>query len=94
MALDQFHEKISARGGEFSLHGRFDPRFRGVVDAFIANFRDEEELGAGCAVVANGQADLVFMGRQLLREPYWAFRAAQELGAEPPYPPQYAWAVG
>ena len=46
------------------------------------------------AIVADGNADIVFLGRQLLREPYWALRAAKELGAEVPWPDQYAWSVG
>jgi len=55
LALADFHEVISARGGEYKLHGRYDPRFRGAVDAFIVNFREEEELGAGCSVVVDGE---------------------------------------
>jgi 2,4-dienoyl-CoA reductase-like NADH-dependent reductase (Old Yellow Enzyme family) len=39
--------------------------------------------------VRSGQADMVLLARQLLREPYWPLRAAQELGAEAPWPPQY-----
>ncbi len=41
------------------------------------------------AIVREGRADLVLLGRALLREPHWALRAAQELGAGPPVPPQY-----
>ncbi|HCO02422.1 MAG TPA: oxidoreductase [Actinobacteria bacterium] len=44
-------------------------------------------------IVASGQADAVMLGRQLLREPYWAHRAATELGAEPHWPEQYGYAV-
>ena len=40
-------------------------------------------------VVATGQADAVFLGREFLREPYWPFAAAKKLGAEFPRPPQY-----
>ncbi|KAI1206415.1 FMN-linked oxidoreductase [Annulohypoxylon truncatum] len=42
------------------------------------------------------QADLVFIGRQLLREPEFVLRAAQELGVEVKWPNQYhraAWRV-
>jgi 2,4-dienoyl-CoA reductase-like NADH-dependent reductase (Old Yellow Enzyme family) len=46
------------------------------------------------AIVADGNADIVFLGRQLLREPYWALRAAKEMGADVPWPSQYAWSVG
>jgi 2,4-dienoyl-CoA reductase-like NADH-dependent reductase (Old Yellow Enzyme family) len=40
-----------------------------------------------------GQADLVFLARELLRDPYWPLRAARELGASVAPPVQYrrAW---
>ncbi|MBT9281610.1 MAG: NADPH dehydrogenase NamA [Hydrogenibacillus schlegelii] len=41
------------------------------------------------AVVRSGQADLVFLARQLLREPYWPLRAAAELGVDRSWPRQY-----
>jgi 2,4-dienoyl-CoA reductase-like NADH-dependent reductase (Old Yellow Enzyme family) len=37
----------------------------------------------------DGVADVVLMGRQFLREPSYALRAAPELGAELPWPGQY-----
>lgn len=45
------------------------------------------------AIVAGGQADLVMMAREFLRDPYWPRRAARELGAEIAPPVQYlrAW---
>lgn len=55
MALSELKETIAARGGEFPLRGRYDERFRPVVDAFIENFRVEEELGAGASVVLDGE---------------------------------------
>ncbi|MFU8850600.1 NADH:flavin oxidoreductase/NADH oxidase [Micromonospora sp. SL1-18] len=44
-------------------------------------------------IVAGGEADLVLLGRELLRDPYWARRAAAKLGAESHWPNQYARAV-
>jgi 2,4-dienoyl-CoA reductase-like NADH-dependent reductase (Old Yellow Enzyme family) len=42
------------------------------------------------AILANGQADLVFMARELLRDPYFPLRAARELGYEEmKWPVQY-----
>jgi hypothetical protein len=55
LASAEFHETIEARGASFPLHGRYDERFRPVVDAFIANFRRGRELGAGCSVVVDGE---------------------------------------
>jgi 2,4-dienoyl-CoA reductase-like NADH-dependent reductase (Old Yellow Enzyme family) len=40
-------------------------------------------------IVADGRADLVLLGRELLRDPYWALRAALALRREPPTPDQY-----
>lgn len=40
-------------------------------------------------IVAEGRADLVLLGRELLRDPYWPLSAAQALGAQPPVPVQY-----
>jgi 2,4-dienoyl-CoA reductase-like NADH-dependent reductase (Old Yellow Enzyme family) len=39
--------------------------------------------------VAEGSADVVLMARAFLREPHWSLRAAHELGADVPWPPQY-----
>lgn len=40
-------------------------------------------------IIRNGQADLVFLARALLRDPYWPLSAAQELGHPAPIPSQY-----
>ena len=40
-------------------------------------------------IVRNQRADLVALGRVLLREPYWPLRAAHELGVEIEWPPSY-----
>jgi 2,4-dienoyl-CoA reductase-like NADH-dependent reductase (Old Yellow Enzyme family) len=44
-------------------------------------------------IVTGGDADLVFLARELLREPYWALQAQQELGVEPSWPTPYGYAV-
>lgn len=41
-------------------------------------------------IITTGQADLVFLARELLRDPYWPRHAAKVLRAELPPPPQYA----
>jgi 2,4-dienoyl-CoA reductase-like NADH-dependent reductase (Old Yellow Enzyme family) len=41
------------------------------------------------AIVADGRADLVFLARELLRDPYWPLFAAQALNATAPWPDQY-----
>jgi 2,4-dienoyl-CoA reductase-like NADH-dependent reductase (Old Yellow Enzyme family) len=41
-------------------------------------------------ILAEGQADAVLLGRELLRDPYWPQSAAQTLDATKVRPPQYA----
>ncbi|WP_210415012.1 NADH:flavin oxidoreductase/NADH oxidase [Microlunatus elymi] len=40
-------------------------------------------------LIADGDADVVLLGRELLRDPYWPLHAARELGVEVTVPPQY-----
>jgi 2,4-dienoyl-CoA reductase-like NADH-dependent reductase (Old Yellow Enzyme family) len=51
------------------------------------------EAGQANEIVMGGDADLVFLARELLREPYWALKAEQELGAEPTWPISYGYAI-
>ncbi|WP_344442626.1 NADH:flavin oxidoreductase/NADH oxidase [Kitasatospora nipponensis] len=46
------------------------------------------------AIVAEGRADVVLLGRELLRTPYWANLAARELGAEGRWPQSYGYVMG
>lgn len=48
------------------------------------------------AILAEGRADLVALGRELMYNPFWPLHAAQALGIDPDFerwPDQYAWAV-
>jgi 2,4-dienoyl-CoA reductase-like NADH-dependent reductase (Old Yellow Enzyme family) len=47
------------------------------------------EIAQANAIISGGDADLVFLARELLREPYWAHKAARELGQTPAWPFQY-----
>jgi 2,4-dienoyl-CoA reductase-like NADH-dependent reductase (Old Yellow Enzyme family) len=40
-------------------------------------------------IIRTGQADLVLLAREMLREPYWPLQAARELGHEMAWPAQY-----
>lgn len=40
-------------------------------------------------IVRSGQADMVLVGREILRNPYWPMAAAQALGQAVPWPLQY-----
>lgn len=41
------------------------------------------------AILATGQADLVALAREFLRDPYWPLHAASALGVDLPWPAQY-----
>ncbi len=67
---------------------------------FAARIRAEAGLPTGAVglitepeqaeqILAEGSADLVLLARELLRNPRWPLRAAQELGAEVPWPASY-----
>ncbi len=48
------------------------------------------------AIIDNGQADLVALGREIMYNPFWPLHAAQTLQADADFnlwPPQYKWAV-
>lgn len=40
-------------------------------------------------ILRTGQADMVVLGREMLRDPYWPLRAAHELGDDISWPEQY-----
>jgi 2,4-dienoyl-CoA reductase-like NADH-dependent reductase (Old Yellow Enzyme family) len=62
----------------------------GVKTAAVGLITEPEQANA---VIAEGEADIVLLARQLLRNPYWPLRAARALGAEVAWPPQYQRAV-
>lgn len=45
------------------------------------------------AILQRGEADAVFIGREFLRNPYFVFDAAQQLGAKTAVPNQYTRAI-
>lgn len=72
---------------------------------FAGRMRREAGVAAGAvggitearqadALIANGEADLAFLARGMLKDPYWALHAAQTLEAPAPWPACYARAVG
>ncbi|MEO7156070.1 MAG: NADH:flavin oxidoreductase/NADH oxidase [Vicinamibacterales bacterium] len=61
-------------------------REAGILTAAVGMITDPQQAEG---VVASGQADLVLLARQFLRDPYWPLHAAGVLGAEPPVPVQY-----
>jgi 2,4-dienoyl-CoA reductase-like NADH-dependent reductase (Old Yellow Enzyme family) len=80
------------------------PVGKGFQVPLARRIRDEAEIKTGAVgmitethhadeIVTGGDADLVFVGRELLREPYWALKAQHELDMEPSWPTPYGYAV-
>lgn len=72
----------------------------GFQTEFAARIRREADLPTAAVglitspqqadhIVRSGQADLVLLGRELLRDPYWPLHAAQALGQATSWPRQY-----
>jgi len=58
----------------------------GVATAAVGLITDAHQAEA---IVANGDADLVLLARELLRNPRWPLEAAHALGEPGPWPDQY-----
>ncbi|GAB2831651.1 NADH:flavin oxidoreductase/NADH oxidase [Microbacterium insulae] len=73
----------------------FADRIRRDADVRTAAVGLITEPGEAESVIRDGKADLVLIGRAMLRDPYWARAASVELGAaaEPPIPIPYRRAV-
>ncbi len=80
------------------------PVAKGYQVPFARKIRDEAGIMTGAVgmitetthaneIITGGDADLVFIARELLRQPYWVLRAQHELGVEPTWPTQYGYAV-
>jgi 2,4-dienoyl-CoA reductase-like NADH-dependent reductase (Old Yellow Enzyme family) len=61
-------------------------RKTGIMTAAVGLITEPVQASA---IVSEGSADLVLIGRELLRNPAWALTAAKQLGVKPPAPPQY-----
>jgi 2,4-dienoyl-CoA reductase-like NADH-dependent reductase (Old Yellow Enzyme family) len=76
------------------------PAGPGYQVPFAAAIRREAGIATGAVgfitapaqaeqIVATGQADVVLLARELLRDPYWPLHAASALGVDVPWPLQY-----
>jgi len=61
-------------------------RDAGVMTGAVGLITTPEQADA---IVSRGQADVVLLARELLRDPYWPLHAADALGHRTPWPPQY-----
>jgi len=77
------------------------PAGPGFQVPFAAGVRREAGIATGAVgiitepaqaeqILADGQADAIFLARELLRDPYWPLHAARELGVDMAWPNQYA----
>src|ERR1700726_675619 len=80
------------------------PMAKGYQVPFARRIREGADIRTGAVglitdphhadeIVTGGDANLVFIARELLREPNWALKAQQALGEEPAWPIQYGYAV-
>jgi 2,4-dienoyl-CoA reductase-like NADH-dependent reductase (Old Yellow Enzyme family) len=76
------------------------PVAKGYQVPFARRIRHEAEIPTAAVglitepsqadeIIKNEDADLVFLARELLRDPYWTFKAQRELGLPPALPVQY-----
>ena len=67
---------------------------------FAADVREQAGIATGAVglitepaqaeqILADAQADVIFLARELLRDPYWPLHAARELGVDVEWPNQY-----
>jgi 2,4-dienoyl-CoA reductase-like NADH-dependent reductase (Old Yellow Enzyme family) len=67
----------------------FAERIRSEADILTAAVGQITAPAQADQIIRNGQADLVLLAREMLRDPYWPLHAAQELGVSTSWPPQY-----
>ncbi len=82
------------------VHDAIIPVAKGYQTGFAADIKAKTGILTGAVglittaaeaeeILENRAADLIFVGRELLRNPYFPLEAARELGAEAPWPNQY-----
>lgn len=83
-----------------NIAGAHIPVGPGYQVPFAARIRKEAEIATAAvgmitepsqanAIIANGEADLVLLAREMLRDPYWAVHAAAQLENTSSWPKQY-----
>ena len=74
----------------YCLLARFAERIRrdaGILTGAVGMITSAEQADT---ILRTGQADVVFLAREFLRDPYWALHAAPKLHAKVSAPVQYA----
>jgi len=94
---------IDVSSGALVPHARI-PVARNYQVPFAATIRREAGTGTGAVgmitdphqaneIITSGAADLVFVGREMLRDPYWAIHAQDALRHDSTWPIQYGYAA-
>jgi 2,4-dienoyl-CoA reductase-like NADH-dependent reductase (Old Yellow Enzyme family) len=98
-ALEPAVDLVDVSSGGLAWNAKV-PMGPGYQTPFAERIRREAGVATGAVgmivspaqadhVVRSGQADLVLLARELLRDPYFPLRAAKALGHEGPWPKQY-----
>lgn len=91
---------IDCSSGGLMLDAKI-PAGPGYQTAFAAAIRAQAGIATGAVgmitdaaqaehILVTGQADAIFLARELLRDPYWPLHAAHQLRADIDWPAQYA----
>ena len=80
------HEQDITVGPGYQVHFAEAIRATGMPTGAVGMITEPKQAAD---IVASGQADVVLLARELLRDPHWPLRAATELGAEIRWPDQY-----
>ena len=84
------HAKIpTAPGYQVPAAGRIK-REAGIETGAVGLITEAHQAQA---ILDAGDADVILLAREMLRDPYWALHAAEELGEKASWPRQYGYAV-
>lgn len=61
-------ENFSKETKAGALHGTYDPKFKPVVEAFVENFENHDEVGASVAITLEGKTVLDLWGGKKARD--------------------------
>jgi 2,4-dienoyl-CoA reductase-like NADH-dependent reductase (Old Yellow Enzyme family) len=87
-----------------TVHDAKVPVAKGYQVHFAQRIREDAGIRTGAVgmisdpqyaddIITSGQANIVFLARELLREPYWVIKAQHALDEEPVWPTQYGYVV-
>ena len=87
----------SSGGGVYNAEVPVGPSYQVHISEAVRNGADILTAAVGMItdplqadeIIRSGKSDLVLLGREFLRDPYWPLHAAQALDQTAPVPPQY-----